>query len=153
MRPFHLLLALSLTSLVSRSYERSYATIQKSAWPVATFLHNGYTNLTYWQSFAAQHATNPPSMVMVDHPYPGNFPPQNNSADILKQVCAAGQRYLNVRAGLADLGLLDLADLREVLTQYPIPVCIDEWSLYTGVKDQAFEKQFYEQQLATWTWR
>lgn len=27
-------------------YERSYATIQKSAWPVATFLHNGYTNLT-----------------------------------------------------------------------------------------------------------
>ncbi|KAJ8293022.1 Ras-related protein Rab-8A [Rhodotorula toruloides] len=111
-------------------YERSYATIQKSAWPVATFLHNGYTNLTYWQSFAAQHATSPPSMVMVDHPYPGNFPPQNNSADILKQVCTAGQRYLN----------------------YPIPVCIDEWSLYTGVKDQAFEKQFYEQQLATWTW-
>lgn len=86
-----------LTLLWHRSYERSYATIQKSAWPVATFLHNGYTNLTYWQNFAAQHATVPPSMVMVDHPYPGNFPPQNNAADILKQVCAAGQRYLNVR--------------------------------------------------------
>ncbi len=48
----------------------SYETIQKSAWPVATFLHNGYTNLTYWQDFAAAHATDPPSMVMVDHPYP-----------------------------------------------------------------------------------
>lgn len=36
--------------------------------------------------------------------------------------------------------------------QYPIPICIDEWSLYTGVKDQAFEKQFYEQQLVTWAW-
>lgn len=37
-------------------------------------------------------------------------------------------------------------------SQYPIPICIDEWSLYTGVKDQAFEKQFYEQQLVTWAW-
>lgn len=105
-----------------RSYERSYATIQKSAWAVATFLHNGYTNLTYWQSFAAQHATSPPSMVMVDHPYPGNFPPQNNSADILKQVCTAGQRYLNVRAGLTDLLLrLDLADLSRGPHAVPYP--------------------------------
>lgn len=48
----------------------SYETIQKSAWPVATFLHNGYANLTYWKDFAAAHATEPPSMVMVDHPYP-----------------------------------------------------------------------------------
>lgn len=111
-------------------YERSYETIQKSAWPVATFLHNGYTNLTYWQDFAAAHATDPPSMVMVDHPYPGNFPPQTNSADILQQICSAADRYL----------------------EYPIPICIDEWSLYTGVKDQTFEKQFYEQQLVTWAW-
>ncbi|GAA5993053.1 hypothetical protein JCM10908_003080 [Rhodotorula pacifica] len=111
-------------------YERSYQTIQKSSWPVATFLHNGYTNLTYWQNFAAAHATNPPSMVMVDHPYPGNFPPQNNSANILEQICAAADRYLG----------------------YPIPICIDEWSIYTGVKDQTFEKQFYEQQLVTWAW-
>ncbi|GAA5833996.1 hypothetical protein JCM3766R1_002490 [Sporobolomyces carnicolor] len=111
-------------------FERSYQAIQASSWPVATIITNGYTNLTYWYEFAANHATNPPSMVMVDHPYPGNFPPQNNSADILKQVCAAGQRYL----------------------EYPIPICIDEWSLYTGVKDQAFEKTFYEQQLVTWAW-
>ncbi|BGP50348.1 hypothetical protein JCM10450v2_006267 [Rhodotorula kratochvilovae] len=111
-------------------YERSYQTIQKSAWPVATFLADGYTNLTYFRDFAAAHATEPPSMVMVDHPYPGNFPPQNNSADILAQVCSAADRYLN----------------------YPIPVCIDEWSIYTGVKDQAFEKSFYEQQLSTWAW-
>ncbi|GAA5874802.1 hypothetical protein JCM3774_003445 [Rhodotorula dairenensis] len=111
---------------LQKYYERSYETIQKSAWPVATFLHNGYTNLTYWQDFAAAHATEPPSMVMVDHPYPGN----NNADDILKQICSAADRYLG----------------------YPIPICIDEWSLYTGVKDQAFEKQFYEQQLVTWAW-
>ncbi|GAA6046950.1 hypothetical protein JCM3770_003446 [Rhodotorula araucariae] len=111
-------------------YERSYQTIQNSAWPVATFLADGYTNLTFFRDFASAHATEPPSMVMVDHPYPGNFPPQTNSADILQQVCSAADRYLN----------------------YPIPVCIDEWSLYTGVKDQAFEKTFYEQQLATWAW-
>lgn len=40
----------------------------------------------------------------------------------------------------------------ETRPQYPIPICIDEWSLYTGVKDQTFEKQFYEQQLVTWAW-
>lgn len=69
-------------------------------------------------------------MVMVDHPYPGNFPPQNNSADILSQVCSAAQRYL----------------------EYPIPICIDEWGVYTGVKDQEFEEEFYKQQLVTWAW-
>ncbi|GJN92480.1 hypothetical protein Rhopal_005510-T1 [Rhodotorula paludigena] len=111
-------------------YERSYATIQSSAWPVATFLHNGYTNLTYWQSFAAAHATQPPSMVMVDHPYPGNFPPQTDADNILQQVCSAADRYLG----------------------YPIPICINEWSIYTGVKTQDFEKEFYEQQLVTWAW-
>ncbi|GAA5860760.1 hypothetical protein JCM5353_008005, partial [Sporobolomyces roseus] len=111
-------------------FERSYQAIQASSWPVATIITEGYTNLTYWYDFAAKHATTPASLVMVDHPYPGNFPPQNNSADILSQVCAAGQRYLN----------------------YPIPICIDEWSIYTGVKDQAFEKAFYEQQLVTWAW-
>ncbi|GAA6016346.1 hypothetical protein JCM11491_006826 [Sporobolomyces phaffii] len=111
-------------------FSRSYQAIQASSWPVATIITNGYTNLTYWYDFAAAHATTPPSMVMVDHPYPGNFPPQNNSADILKQVCTAAQRYL----------------------EYPIPICIDEWSIYTGVKDQAFEKTFYEQQLVTWAW-
>ncbi|GAA5894432.1 hypothetical protein JCM6882_004819 [Rhodosporidiobolus microsporus] len=111
-------------------YERSYATIQASEWPVATFLSEGYINLTYWHDFAAQHATDPPSMVMVDHPYPGNFPPQNNSADILGQVCTAANRYL----------------------EYPIPICIDEMGVYTGVKDQAFEKEFLEQQLVTWAW-
>ncbi|TNY22580.1 glycoside hydrolase superfamily [Rhodotorula diobovata] len=111
-------------------YERSYQTIQGSAWPVATFLADGYQGLSNWTSFAEAHVTSPPSMVMVDHPYPGNFPPQDNSQDILSQVCSAADRYLN----------------------YPIPVCIDEWSLYTGVKDQSFEKTFYEQQLATWAW-
>ncbi|GAA5823296.1 hypothetical protein JCM11251_007558 [Rhodosporidiobolus azoricus] len=111
-------------------YERSYATIQASAWPVATFLSEGYINLTYWRDFAAQHATDPPSMVMVDHPYPGNFPPQTDSADILNQVCSAANRYL----------------------EYPIPICIDEMGVYTGVKDTAFEKQFLEQQLVTWAW-
>ncbi|GAA5952112.1 hypothetical protein JCM3765_005198 [Sporobolomyces pararoseus] len=115
---------------LEKYFERSYQAIQASSWPVATIITNGYTNLTYWYEFAAAHATTPPSMVMVDHPYPGNFPPQNNSADILKQVCTAAQRYL----------------------EYPIPICIDEWSLYTGVKDQAFEKTFYEQQLVTWAW-
>ncbi|GAA5969427.1 hypothetical protein JCM11641_008113 [Rhodosporidiobolus odoratus] len=111
-------------------YERSYETIQSSSWPVATFLHNGYTNMTYYYDFAAAHATDPPSMVMVDHPYPGNFPPQNSSSDILSQVCSAAQRYV----------------------QYPIPICIDEWGVYTGVKDQAFEEEFYKQQLVTWAW-
>ncbi|GAA5897167.1 uncharacterized protein JCM6883_006602 [Sporobolomyces salmoneus] len=111
-------------------FDRSYRAIQASSWPVATIITEGYTNLTYWYDFAAAHATDPPSMVMVDHPYPGNFPPQNNSADILKQVCTAGEKYL----------------------EYPIPICIDEFSIYTGVKDQAFEKAFYEQQLVTWAW-
>ncbi|GAA6064089.1 hypothetical protein JCM10212_003447 [Sporobolomyces blumeae] len=111
-------------------FERSYQAIQGSTWPVATIIPNGYANLTYWYDFAASHATSPPSLVMVDHPYPGNFPPQNNSENILAQVCSAAQRYL----------------------EYPIPICIDEWSLYTGVKDQAFEKAFYEQQLVTWAW-
>ncbi|GAA6003866.1 hypothetical protein JCM10207_006441 [Rhodosporidiobolus poonsookiae] len=111
-------------------YERSYATIQSSAWPVTTFLHNGYSNMTFFHDFAAAHATDPPSMAMVDHPYPGNFPVQNNSADILSQVCTAAARYL----------------------EYPIPIVIDEWSLYTGVKDAEFEEDFYKQQLVTWAW-
>ncbi|GAA5921970.1 hypothetical protein JCM3775_003439 [Rhodotorula graminis] len=111
-------------------YARSYTTIQQSAWPVATFISEGYTNLTFFRPFAEERATDPPSLVMVDHPYPGNFPPQDNSQDILSQVCTAGNKYLD----------------------YPIPICIDEWSLYTGVKDQGFEKTFYEQQLATWSW-
>ncbi|SCV71498.1 BQ2448_3086 [Microbotryum intermedium] len=113
-------------------YERSYKTIQASAWPVTTFIHDGYvaTGFEYWRSFAAAHATNPPSMVIEDHPYPGNFPPQNSSSNILAQVCAAAKRYLN----------------------YPIPVVVTEWSLYTGVKSLAFEKQFYESQLVTWAW-
>lgn len=138
-------------------YARSYTTIQQSAWPVATFISEGYTNLTFFRPFAEERATDPPSLVMVDHPYPGNFPPQNNSQDILAQVCTAGNKYLD----------------------YPIPICIDEWSvrplslllllpfplhdleadadslavqLYTGVKDQGFEKTLYEQQLATWSW-
>ncbi|GAA5938853.1 glycoside hydrolase family 5 protein [Sporobolomyces koalae] len=111
-------------------FERSYQAIQASTWPVATIITNGYTNLSYWYDFTAAHATNPPSMVMVDHPYPGNFPPQNNSANILSQVCTAATRYL----------------------EYPVPICIDEWSIYTGVKDQSFEKTFYEQQLVTWAW-
>ncbi|GAA5885766.1 hypothetical protein JCM16303_006055 [Sporobolomyces ruberrimus] len=115
---------------LEKYFDRSYQAIQASSWPVATIITNGYSNLTYWYDFTAAHATNPPSMVMVDHPYPGNFPPQNNSADILSQVCTAAQRYL----------------------EYPVPICIDEWSIYTGVKDQAFEKAFYEQQLVTWAW-
>ncbi|GAA5942766.1 hypothetical protein JCM10213_002939 [Rhodosporidiobolus nylandii] len=111
-------------------YERSYQTIQASEWPVATFIHDGYTNFTYYYDFASAHATDPPSMVMVDHPYPGNFPPQDNSADILSQVCTAGNKYLS----------------------YPIPVCIDEFGVYTGVKDQAFETEFYKQQIVSWAW-
>ncbi|GAA5961798.1 hypothetical protein JCM21900_003312 [Sporobolomyces salmonicolor] len=111
-------------------FSRSYNTIQNSSWPVATIIPYGYANLSYWYDYSAAHATDPPSMVMVDHPYPGNFPPQNDSANILQQVCAAAQRYL----------------------EYPIPLLIDEWSIYTGVKDSAFEKEFYAQQLVTWAW-
>lgn len=47
-------------------YERSYQTIQGSAWPVATFLADGYQGLSNWTSFAEAHVTSPPSMVMVD---------------------------------------------------------------------------------------
>ncbi|GAA5859030.1 hypothetical protein JCM8547_003974 [Rhodosporidiobolus lusitaniae] len=115
---------------IKEYYERSYQTIQASQWPVATIVpdaYYGFDNLTAW---VGQHVTTPPSVVAVDHPYPGNFPPQNNTADILSQVCSAADRYLN----------------------FPVPILIDEWSIYTGVKDQDFEEEFYKQQLVTWAW-
>lgn len=88
-------------------YDRSYQTIQKSSWPVATFIADGYYGIANITAFAGAHVTDPPSMVLVDHPYPGNFPPKNNSADILTQVCTAGANYLG----------------------FPIPICIDEFSI------------------------
>ncbi|KDE09516.1 hypothetical protein MVLG_00414 [Microbotryum lychnidis-dioicae p1A1 Lamole] len=112
-------------------YERSYTAIQASAWPVTTFIHDGYisSGFEYWRAFAAAHATVLPSMVIEDHPYPGNFPAQTSPTDIMAQICSAARRYLN----------------------YPIPVVITEWSLYTGVKTLAFEKQFYDGQLTAWS--
>lgn len=57
-------------------------------------------------------------------------PPQNNSADIQGQVCTAAAKYTN----------------------YPIPLVITEWGLYTGIKTVEFETAFYENQVATWAW-
>lgn len=113
-------------------YSRSYATVQASEYPVPVFIHGAFvTNpLSYWWSFVAARATSPPSLIFEDHPYPGNFPPQNGTADILLQVCNDAKNYLS----------------------YPVPICITEWSVYTGVKTAAFETQFYEAQLVTWAW-
>lgn len=33
---------------------------------------------------------------------------------------------------------------------YPVPVAITEWSVYTGVRSDEFEKTFYERQLTAW---
>lgn len=116
------------------------------------FLHPGFVDnpFPFWESFVRARVTNPPSIVIEDHPYPGNFPIQYDQNDMLNQVCNAAKRYLN----------------------YPIPVAITEWSVYTGrfqgwmctryfmliysivtgVRTHAFERQFYEAQLATWAW-
>jgi len=88
-------------------YSRSYATVQASAYPIPVFIHGAFvTNpLTYWWDFVAARATTPPSLIFEDHPYPGNFPPQNGTADILLQVCNDAKNYL----------------------EFPVPICITEW--------------------------
>lgn len=98
------------------------------------FIHDGYANGglagDYWRNYAAQYSTTPPSMVFEDHPYPGNFPPTTVPEPILDQVCEGAERGLGLT----------------------IPYVITEFSLYTGVKDAAFETEFYESQVATWGW-
>ncbi|KAM0790616.1 hypothetical protein ACM66B_004479 [Microbotryomycetes sp. NB124-2] len=111
-------------------YARSYDAIQSSPNPVTMFIADAYEGLEHWRSFVTARATNPPSLVLEDHPYPGNFPPQTDTASILDQVCEAAQRYLN----------------------FPVPIVITEWGVYTGVKTTAFEHELYESQLATWAW-
>lgn len=56
-------------------YSRSYETIQASTFPVAMFIADGYVNgsIEYWRPFAEAHATTPPSVIMAEHPYPGNL--------------------------------------------------------------------------------
>ncbi|KAI5478320.1 Glycoside hydrolase, family 5 [Pseudohyphozyma bogoriensis] len=114
-------------------YSRSYATIQNSSYPVPMTMHPGYyvtDPLQYWYPFAAARVTDPPSLLYEDHPYPGNFPVQNSSSSILSQVCAAAEKYL----------------------EFPVPIVITEYSLYTGVKDSSFENEFFQSQITAWTW-
>jgi glucan 1,3-beta-glucosidase len=56
-------------------YTRSYETIQSSTFPVAMFIADGYVNgsIEFWRPFAESHATTPPSVIMAEHPYPGNL--------------------------------------------------------------------------------
>ncbi|KAK4702196.1 hypothetical protein P7C70_g4030, partial [Phenoliferia sp. Uapishka_3] len=117
---------------LSDYYSRSYTAIQASAWPITMFIHGAFiaNQFTYWLPFVSARVTNPPSLVFEDHPYPGNFPIQNNTADILSQVCTAANKYLG----------------------FPVPIVITEWSVYTGVKTAAFETSFYASQLTTWAW-
>ena len=56
-------------------YDRSYATIQASSWPITMIIAEGYqkTGIETWRNWATAHATDPPSAIMAEHPYPGNF--------------------------------------------------------------------------------
>lgn len=50
-------------------FARSYATIQRAAWPVPMFVHHGFIGsdpLGYWAPFVAARATSPASIVMED---------------------------------------------------------------------------------------
>ncbi|CAH7689154.1 glycoside hydrolase superfamily [Phakopsora pachyrhizi] len=115
-------------------YERSYNTIQTLGDKApAMFFADGYVpgnRLAYWYDFAAAHKTEPPSLLFTDHPYPGFFPAQNNSADIFKQTCTKGAQYQN----------------------FPVTTAITEWSLRTGIQENAFDKSYYSIQLSTWSW-
>ena len=66
---------------------------------------------------------------LESHPYVGTFPLQNNTSDMLKQVCDNAANYEG----------------------YPVPVVVTEWSLRTGVNDPSFERQLYTQQVTAWS--
>lgn len=115
-------------------YERSYKTLQTlgSKAPAMMFA-DGFVKgdkLAYWYEFAAARVTDPPSLLFTDHPYPGYFPAQNNSADIIKQTCTDAAKYEN----------------------FPVPTAITEWSLRTGIQNTTFEKEYYVAQLTAWSW-
>ncbi|KAH8922501.1 glycoside hydrolase family 5 protein [Atractiella rhizophila] len=113
-------------------YENTYQALKASSNPIPMMMAHGYPTdaLNYWLEFVSAHVTTPPSLLYSDHPYPGNFPPQTDQQGILNQVCNDAKRYIG----------------------YPVPTCITEWSLYTGVKTSDFENQFYAAQVSTWNW-
>lgn len=115
-------------------YERSYDTIQKGLGDKAPamFFADGFVpgdKFAFWYDFANARKTDPPTLGLTDHPYPGYFPAQNNSADIMKQTCVDAAKYKN----------------------FPVPTVITEWSLRTGIQNVTFEKIFYATQLSAWS--
>ncbi|KZT57888.1 glycoside hydrolase family 5 protein [Calocera cornea HHB12733] len=112
-------------------YERAYTACTNRSDPVPMIFHHGFPNtdhLAYWLDFVT--GKDPNYLILEDHPYPGNFPLQTDTANILYQVCQDAASYEG----------------------YPVPVAITEWSLTTGVNDTSFESQFYAQQLTAWAW-
>jgi len=113
-------------------YSRSYTAIQASKYPIPVIIHHAFApgGIHYWTTWVAARVTTPPSVVIEDHPYPGNFPPQTVATDIMQQVCTDAAGYVG----------------------FPSPVIVTEFSLYTGIKQTAFEQSFYNAQLVAWAW-
>ncbi|GAA98943.1 glycoside hydrolase family 5 protein [Mixia osmundae IAM 14324] len=113
-------------------YERSYATLSTGSYPIPMQFHHGFVDtenhLVYWQPFV--NGKDPSLLMLEDHPYPGNFPLQNDTTDIIAQVCNDAKGYVG----------------------YPVPVAVTEWSLTSGVTTSSFETQFYEAQASAWAW-
>ncbi|EJU04688.1 glycoside hydrolase [Dacryopinax primogenitus] len=118
-------------SVLRAFYERSYAACTQRDDPVPMIFHHGYPDtdhLAYWLDFVT--GKDPNYLILEDHPYPGNFPLQTDSQDILAQVCQDASSYQG----------------------YPVPVAVTEWSLTTGLNGSSFETRFYEQQVTAWAW-
>lgn len=109
-------------------YTKAYELfLKRTKWTGAMLFHNGYApgGVQYWRDWAQARASTG-RLVIIDHSYPGNYPAKT------------------------DLNLVQTMLCQIVNTQYasfPIPITVNEWSLVTGVFDDAWTKLYFEWQM------
>lgn len=116
-------------------YQRSYEKASKLSPPIPVQFHHGFINqvmnvsvASYWSDFITGDNKDPALVQLVEHPYIGTFPLQNNQQDMLSQVCSNAARY----------------------AQFPCPVVVTEWSVRTGVNTVEYERELYSYQMTAW---
>lgn len=107
-------------------YERSYKTLLTAGYPM--HFHHGFAPkpAEFWTPFAT--GKNASMLVINDNPYPGWFPPVNDTNTINQRVCSGVTSYNN----------------------FPVPMTKTEFSLVSGPTDPDWNKQYYATQVSAY---